>query len=851
LRSVSVLLALACALGGLAVAEGDGSRTRPVHIIPLYDENGEKISPLDKDGMPFSVRTTCGECHDYETIALGHHFNSHDPHAVAGRPAQPWVLADKKTGTQLPISSRGWKGVWHPQDLGMSPWEFTKIFGRNLPGGDWAEVEEDAPDPESRWNVSGRLEINCLGCHNASPAENHSEWVIQTARENFRWAATASAGLGLVGGVASRVEETWDPIDGPDLDNAWATPPSVDYTESLFDAKDRVCLDVRSDIPANRCYACHSNAIMGEALEHIDEDVHVAAGLTCTDCHRNGLDHRIVRGSETSSGDPEVTTLSCRGCHYGEVSATGGTARGGRLGAPRPEHKGVPETHLDSLTCTACHSGPWPEAKPHMVRTARANRLGVHGKADWYTELPYISTPVFMPNAQDELGPHNMLWPAYWANVEGDAVKPLMPKDVARVAGEILAPQAQVARVLAALTPRDVPGAVAAYAYGGRVYEMLTAEVLKSEVLESSGNGVWGIMQKGEWKPLVLDSLGWTLDGILKPAAPLAEVQIAKVLEQIDYDSLSEGDPVYLNGGKAYRWTNDGAMVVEDAPAGQAEAANVWADLVEGEVKPIDAEVMSGEVQSVIDFEQPASQEAIAKVLAALDPLCGGEAVAAYWSGGKLYRVAGEGAIEEVPAPSAKPETEVAWLVLDGEAVRPLVPEYVSEAIGATSLTEAQVKLVLAALGSSDLVTGEAAYIAGGCLYRLQGDDLAADATHDAAKPYAWPIAHDVRPAAQALGAQGRCDDCHADGAPFFYAEVEPQSPAALSAGRTVAMWDFEGYDSGLLKGWERSVQLRPITVYGGLVAAGLVAIALIRYGFMALESILRALVIKGGKAQA
>ena len=27
-----------------------------------------------------------------------------------------------------------------------------------------------------------------------------------------------------------------------------------------------------------------------------EEDVHLAAGMTCVDCHRNGVEHLIVRG---------------------------------------------------------------------------------------------------------------------------------------------------------------------------------------------------------------------------------------------------------------------------------------------------------------------------------------------------------------------------------------------------------------------------------------------------------------------------------------------------------------------------------------------------------------------------
>ena len=42
----------------------DGSRARPVHLIPLYDEHGDDIRPNFDSPMPFSTRQTCGDCHD-------------------------------------------------------------------------------------------------------------------------------------------------------------------------------------------------------------------------------------------------------------------------------------------------------------------------------------------------------------------------------------------------------------------------------------------------------------------------------------------------------------------------------------------------------------------------------------------------------------------------------------------------------------------------------------------------------------------------------------------------------------------------------------------------------------------
>ncbi|MBN2128898.1 MAG: hypothetical protein JW741_05350, partial [Sedimentisphaerales bacterium] len=63
--------------------ESDGSRAHPIHLIPLFPENedgekGEQIDPEEVDVMPFSTRMTCGECHTYEAIGGGWHFNAAD-----------------------------------------------------------------------------------------------------------------------------------------------------------------------------------------------------------------------------------------------------------------------------------------------------------------------------------------------------------------------------------------------------------------------------------------------------------------------------------------------------------------------------------------------------------------------------------------------------------------------------------------------------------------------------------------------------------------------------------------------------------------------------------------------------
>ena len=44
-----------------------------------------------------------------------------------------------------------------------------------------------------------------------------------------------------------------------------------------------------------------------------ESDVHLKAGLNCIDCHRNGLDHDMVRGYENDMSDKAC--LKCPNCN--------------------------------------------------------------------------------------------------------------------------------------------------------------------------------------------------------------------------------------------------------------------------------------------------------------------------------------------------------------------------------------------------------------------------------------------------------------------------------------------------------------------------------------------------------
>lgn len=427
-----------------AVTHVTGSRATFVHRVPLFDSENGAVAP-DKDPcMPFSYRTSCTKCHDYDQVRQGWHFNATDPEVDPGRPGQPWFWCDAKTGTVLPLSYRTWPNVWQPDQVGMSPWTFCLNFGHHLPGGGPGE-KTDVKDPGARWLVAGKLGINCGACHSGSPAYDPIEWYLQIARQNFMWAAAACTDLASVTGAAASMPASYDPFMGPDDERQAKAAPAVIYDASRFNAKGEVFFDLPAQPPDMRCYFCHSLTEVGPDSPEpwaTDADVHLVSGLTCSDCHRNGLDHRITRnyeGEPLGKEHPALASLTCRGCHLGEQSAAcGPDTMGGRLGAPVPEHVGLPTIHLERLACTTCHAGLYPRQTTRRIQTSRAHLIEFQGPHRDPDALPRVVEPVFVRCKEDgTIGPRRMVWPAFWCRIEkspeahvAEKVTPLGPDTV-------------------------------------------------------------------------------------------------------------------------------------------------------------------------------------------------------------------------------------------------------------------------------------------------------------------------------------------------------------------------------------------------------------------------------------
>ncbi len=419
----SVILALVLFTVGIAPLcaqenfKTSGSRRPYTHLITLYDADGVAIDPTAAGAKPYSPHETCKKCHDLSTIAGGTHFvgSSTTP---AGRPGEPFIWIDKRTGTQLPLSYRGWPGTHHPERVGFDAQQFTAHFARHLPGTGFALADGVAQSgaADDAVDTTALPAIDCLFCHTAGREYRHSKWIDTVKSGAYDWAAAVASGLAKARGAPSE--------DG--------TPK---YDSRRFDSGGQVFFDVVKRTPNDTCYACHTAQPVGRKSWLHDGDVHLRAGMLCVDCHRNGLDHQTVRGfeGEQHSGGAAVETLTCRGCHLDELDHDGNVVRsGGRLGAPRPLHRGLPPLHLEKMTCTSCHSGVKPTPTATDVQTSLAHGLGIASQDRTDRDSPRIVEPVLLRNADGRLAPHRMMWPSFWGWLDEDVVTPMPPKSATR-----------------------------------------------------------------------------------------------------------------------------------------------------------------------------------------------------------------------------------------------------------------------------------------------------------------------------------------------------------------------------------------------------------------------------------
>ncbi len=462
LVAVSLCLSLLTALSVNAQSHWNGGRTVPVHRLAPLDAEGVAVIPTERYPQPISLVKTCSQCHDVNAMHGGSHFRTgldtnEAPESVK---VEPWFWADEAIGTAIPLSLRTQQGAMKLDQLGLSYWEWTKMFSRNFPGGgigsDPRAMGEVAM-AKQRWFVTGALEANCLACHQQGRTYDSSEWARQVLRENWRGAATAASGFGNVGGMNERLDATWDPSIKENLDDhLFRVPENVTYEKGMFDHKLRCVFDVGKPQNEN-CLACHSVSQKGMPSHKIMGDVHLRAGMKCIDCHSNGMNHR-------------VETKGCAECHTGEKGE-----------GPRPVHEGIPLVHFKKLSCTVCHSGVTEGGEVAQVRTSRANRIGIYGRAQWATDTPYIIEPVFVKNDNGVVEACRMMWPSYFAFSFGDKLVPIRPNEVKAKIGNVISSstngftKAVVAQALAKL------GDKSRFVGHGKVWKAMNGELAATD----------------------------------------------------------------------------------------------------------------------------------------------------------------------------------------------------------------------------------------------------------------------------------------------------------------------------------------------------------------------------------
>jgi hypothetical protein len=311
-----------------------------------------------------------------------------------------------------------------------------------------------------------------------------------------------------VTGTTKGLPESYD-FRSPFVSDAKLRPPVVEYYKDAFKHTDWVQFDISINILKQRCYFCHTSAdiVDGNTDKWLpDEDIHLAAGLTCVDCHRNSLQHNITRGylgEPKDSNNVLAESSSCQGCHLG---ADSNKPTAGRHAAPVPKHAGIPPVHFDKLSCTACHSGPWPEKQPIRTKTAQAHALGVAGASKSPDFLPHLVYPVFAKAQDGKISPHKLFWPAYWASMEGNSITPYDMKTVKAATGKVFIKavlsktgdwpalkEEDITGVLSALAKNGTAGTKPAYIAAGKLYSLDDAGKLVSAENKIAAPYLWPI----------------------------------------------------------------------------------------------------------------------------------------------------------------------------------------------------------------------------------------------------------------------------------------------------------------------------------------------------------------------
>ncbi len=140
-----------------------------------------------------------------------------------------------------------------------------------------------------------------------------------------------------------------------------------------------------------------------------------------------------------------------------------------------------------------------------------------------------------------------------------------------------------------------------------------------------------------------------------------------------------------------------------------------------------------------------------------------------------------------------------------------------------------------------DSTRGTPVYVSAGKLFVAGEHGTLMRRDHEAARPYSWPIAHDVRPKGQSLGIRG-CDDCHATDSPVYFGNVLVASPFVSTNDSVVAMTTFQDQSPVFPWLFSMSFLFRPGLKVLIILSFVVIAAVVLLYGMRGLGTIIRTL---------
>jgi hypothetical protein len=427
---------------------------KPHRNVWLKNAVGHKIQPDRNATEPYSPRRTCGTCHGYSTITYGYHFQMGFTEISDNfNREKPWLVSPGMYGKWCPAASRSGqaarKNNLHEKEIDLALYDWIGMGKTNPklqinvpacatchPGGGALEFPRKAdgtadfsrdlieaefhhadsldgdffsratPDRKSHFRESGLLEADCMLCHAAG--YQIAARTEQILARNYRWAATAGAGLGTVDG---KILTYSNPGAAPDAADFWKGEwnfekrPVVDYkwTDSrLFTADGMLKGTLLSkSVKSENCLQCHQGADTKKVgwLHDPKYDAHVKAGFECTDCHglvgrtsKERLQHQIAKGwHPVGSVRDDLDGAGMKTCEWCHVQ---GNYKPNRPGLPevaknpQASHAAAfadVEFHLEMIACTACHNTRQPARGSVLIDMAAGSQI-------WYTASDFEAT---------------------------------------------------------------------------------------------------------------------------------------------------------------------------------------------------------------------------------------------------------------------------------------------------------------------------------------------------------------------------------------------------------------------------------------------------------------------------